>query len=62
MVVQDSPVLGLLSSLEARGAHLIICSTCLNHMGLLDKVAVGIIGGMHDILLAQWKAGKVITL
>jgi hypothetical protein len=62
MVVQDSPVLDLLGRLEAKGVHLIICSTCLNHLGLIDKVAVGVVGGMSDILVAQWKADKVITL
>ncbi len=62
MVVAGSPSLGLLRDLEARGSHLIICSTCLQHFGLLDKVAVGIIGGMNDIVLAQWTASKVITL
>jgi len=62
MVVEGSPVLDLLRSLEEKGVHLIICSTCLQYFGLGDKVAVGIIGGMNDIVLAQWMAGKVITL
>ena len=34
MVVQDSPVLDLLQDLEAKGVHLVICSTCLQHFGL----------------------------
>jgi hypothetical protein len=62
MVVHDSPILDLLRSLEAKGVHIIICSTCLQHFGLRDKVAVGVVGGMHDIVLAQWMASKVITL
>jgi len=49
-------------SLEAKGVHLIVCSTCLNYLGLREKVAVGIVGGMHDILVAQWQAAKFITL
>ncbi len=62
MVVEGSPVLDLLRSLEEKGVHLIICSTCLQYYGLSDKVAVGVVGGMNDIVLAQWMAGKVITL
>jgi len=62
MAVEDSPVLDLLRELEAKGVRLILCSTCLQYFGLSDKVAVGIVGGMSDILLAQWMAGKVITL
>jgi hypothetical protein len=62
MVVHGSPVLDLLHALEGKGVRLIICSTCLQYFGLNDKVAVGIVGGMNDIVLAQWMAGKVITL
>ncbi len=62
MVVEDSPVLDLLRALEEKGVRLIICSTCLQYFGLTEKVAVGIIGGMSDIVLAQWMANKVITL
>ena len=42
--------------------HLIICGTCLNHYNLADKVQVGVVGGMTDIIEAQWRADKVITL
>ena len=62
MVVEGSPVLDLLRELERKGVRLIICTTCLQYFALEGKVAVGIIGGMHDILLAQWMADKVITL
>jgi hypothetical protein len=62
MVVDGSPVLDLLRSLEESGVRLIICSTCLQYFGLIEKVKVGIVGGMSDILLAQWMASKVITL
>ena len=62
LVVTGSPVLERLSQLESRGVRLIICSTCLNYFELTDKVQVGIIGGMPDILEAQIKASKVITL
>jgi hypothetical protein len=62
MVVEGSPVLDRLRALEDKGVRLIICSTCLQYFGLGDKVAVGIVGGMNDIVLAQWMATKVITL
>jgi hypothetical protein len=62
LVVEGSPVLDLLKTLELKGVRLIICSTCLHYYGLADKVAVGIVGGMNDIVLAQWMAGKVITI
>lgn len=62
MVVEGSPVLDVLQSMEAQGVRLIICKTCLEHYRLLDQVRVGIIGGMGDIIAAQSLAGKVITL
>jgi hypothetical protein len=32
LVVEGSPVLNLLKSLEAKGTRLILCSTCLNYL------------------------------
>ncbi len=61
LVVEGSPVLDVLKSLEAKGVRLIICNTCLKYFDLTDKVQVGILGGMHDIIAAQWQAEKVIT-
>lgn len=62
LAVEDSPVLESLKSLAAKGVRLILCSTCLNYLNLVDKVKVGIIGGMTDIIDAQMKAEKVISI
>jgi len=62
MVAEGSPVLDVLQSLEDRGVRLIVCKTCLDHYGLLEKVRVGIVAGMGDIIAAQWLADKVISL
>ncbi len=62
LVVEGSPVLTQLAALEQKGVHLVICSTCLNYLGLTESVRVGIVGGMGDILAAQAGADKVITL
>lgn len=62
LAVSNSPVLEQLRALERKGVRLILCNTCLEHYGLADKVQVGIPGGMTDIIEAQVKASKVITL
>lgn len=62
LTVSGSPVLDSLKSLESKGVRLILCSTCLNFFNLTNKVQVGIVGGMADIIDAQFKADKVITL
>ena len=62
LVVEGSPVIDTLKALEAKGVRLVLCSTCLNYFNLTEKVQVGIVGGMTDILEAQRRAGKVISL
>jgi sulfur relay (sulfurtransferase) complex TusBCD TusD component (DsrE family) len=62
LVCEGSPVLDQLHALETRGVELIICRTCLDYFGLLDKVRAGVVGGMGDIIAAMQQAGKVISL
>jgi selenium metabolism protein YedF len=62
LTVTGSPVLEQLKALEAKGVRLILCSTCLDFYGLSDQAQVGIVGGMTDIIEAQTKASKVITI
>jgi intracellular sulfur oxidation DsrE/DsrF family protein len=62
LVIDSSPVLDQLAALEKKGVRLIVCSTCINFFGLSNKVRIGIVGGMTDILEAQFRAEKVITL
>ena len=62
LAVSGSLVLDTLKSLETKGVRLILCSTCLNFFNLLDQVQVGIIGGMTDIIEAQFIAGKVLAI
>lgn len=62
LAVEGSPVLEQLTRLEERGVHLILCKTCLDFLGLAEKVRVGVVGGMGDILAAQTIAAKVLLL
>ena len=62
LVCEGSAALEQLRNLESKGIRLIICSTCLNYFDLTKKVRVGIVGGMGDIIEAQMKAEKVITI
>jgi intracellular sulfur oxidation DsrE/DsrF family protein len=61
-VIENSPFLDALSNLEKQGVNLIVCKTCLNFFGILDKLKVGKIGTMTDIIHYQWSVDKVITL
>jgi selenium metabolism protein YedF len=62
LTVTGSPVIEQLKALEAKGVRLILCSTCLDFYGLSEQTQVGIVGGMGDIIEAQTKAAKVITI
>lgn len=62
LVCEGSPVLQWLRILEDVGVELIVCSTCLEYFGLIDKVRVGKVGGMPGILAALQEADKVVSL
>ncbi len=62
LACEGSPVLDQLRSLSAHGATLVICQTCLEFYGLRDKVRVGTVGGMGDIVAAMGSADKVISV
>jgi len=62
LVCEGSPVLEQLRALEAKGVDLIVCSTCLNYFGLMDKVQVGAVGGMAAILQSLSQAEKVVSV
>ena len=62
LTCEGSPVLDQLHVLSDQGVRLIICQTCLDFFGLRDKVRVGIVGGMGDIIVAMNGADKVISV
>ncbi|UCF69442.1 MAG: DsrE family protein [Acidobacteriota bacterium] len=62
LALEGSPVLEQLRRLESEGVRLILCKTCLDYFGVAEQVAVGVVGGMGDIISAMALAEKVITL
>ena len=62
LACDDSPALEQLRALANQGTRLVICQTCLDFLNLRDKVRVGIIGGMGDIIAAMQSADKVISV
>jgi len=44
------------------GVELVLCSTCVDTFGLREQVAVGVVGGMGDIMAAMMQAEKVVTV
>lgn len=62
LTIDDSPVLNDLIELEKSGISILVCGTCLNFYGLLDKKKVGETTNMLDIVTSMDVATKVITI
>lgn len=56
----DSPALEDLRSMEAQGVEILTCGTCLNFYELTDKLAVGGVTNMYDIVEKMTTADVVV--
>jgi selenium metabolism protein YedF len=62
LTVEGSPVLEDLEALGKRGVGILACGTCLGHLGLKDKLAVGEVSNMYSIAETLLAAGNVVAL
>jgi len=62
LAAADSQHLEALRALAASGVSILVCGTCLEFFGLLDKRAVGQTTNMLDVVTSLQMAGKVINL
>jgi selenium metabolism protein YedF len=59
---EEQQVIDSLMTLIERGSIVLVCGTCLNFYGIADRLKVGIVSNMYDILGAMQRADKVISL
>ena len=59
---EEQQVIDSLMSLIEKGSLVLVCGTCLNYYGLADRLKVGTVSNMYDIMSAMQRADKVITL
>ena len=62
LTVEGSECLPALQSLEKEGTKILVCGTCLNHFGILEKKRAGETTNMLDIVTAMQLADKVISV
>ncbi|NJB66824.1 selenium metabolism protein YedF [Desulfobaculum xiamenense] len=62
LTVADNPCCEKIKALEEMGATILVCGTCLDHFGLLDRKAVGETTNMLDVVTSLQLATKVITV
>ncbi len=60
LVSQESEYIGILKEIMFSGAEILSCGTCLDFFKLKDKIAVGRISNMFEILSSFTEATKVI--
>lgn len=61
-LVEGSPYLPALSTLDEHGVDLIACGTCVDALEVRERIRVGEVGSMDRILRELERAAKVITL
>lgn len=60
LTTEGSSVIDSLRRLEAKGARIATCGTCLDHLGLREKLLVGEVGTMDMTVRAMATADRVI--
>lgn len=61
LTIEGAETLPVLQELEAEKVSILVCGTCLNHFGLLEKKQCGQTTNMLDIVTSLQVAEKVIT-
>lgn len=51
-----------LKELADKGVEILVCGACLNFYGLENKLEVGIVSNMYDIVEAMGSVNKLVTL
>ena len=59
---EEPQVIDSIQTLIDKGTIVLVCGTCLNFYGLTERLKVGLISNMYDILGAMQRADKVISL
>lgn len=62
LVAAGSPILPRLKKLEANGIQMVTCRTCLDYLGLRDRVEVGRISAMEHIMTDMEHNPNVVVL
>ncbi len=62
LTTEGSRVIDALKQLEKDGVQIFSCGTCLNHYQLKEKLKVGQITNMYDIVNSLFNADKVVRI
>ncbi len=60
LTTEGSTVIDSLKLIESKGARIASCGTCLDHLGLRDKLLIGEVGTMDGTVKVMTQADKII--
>jgi len=61
LAIEGSDVVGYIKEMEKKGVEVLSCGTCLNFYGIKEKLQVGVISNMYDIIESLMEADKVVS-
>ena len=62
LALSDASTCDHLKDLERAGTKILVCGTCTNHFGVTERVGVGTVSNMFEILEAVTGADKVLSV
>ncbi|NPV08064.1 MAG: sulfurtransferase-like selenium metabolism protein YedF [Anaerolineae bacterium] len=62
LAVEGSPVLEDLRALSDCGTEILLCGTCLDYLGLRDRVALGTVSNMYSLAEIMLTAARLVRL
>ncbi len=60
LTTEGSEVIPYLEALQARGARIATCGTCLDHQGRRDQLLIGEVGSMDQTIQVMTAADRII--
>ena len=60
LTTREGPALDSLKAIEKRGARIASCGTCLDHLGLRDRLKIGEVGNMEMTVKIMSTADRII--
>lgn len=60
LAMDDSPLLDYIKELMAKGTSVYLCTTCINHFNIKDRLPVGSFSDMYQILNILFDADHII--
>lgn len=62
LAVEEAETVQALEILSSMGVEILVCGTCLDFFGLKEKVAVGTVSNMYEILNSMLTASNSVTI